>query len=132
MLMLHVFINTILKTLIMKPNELRIGNLVYWNNEKVEISSISETEITLKTFFDIKIKIDAIKPIPLSFEWIETLGFEKIKHINGYIFWVHKRAMIDIYFDRNMMKLMGHPIKCKLQFHLLQNLYFATMGEELV
>ena len=116
----------------MKPNELRIGNLVYWNNEKVEISSISETEITLKTFFDIKIKIDAIKPIPLSFEWIETLGFEKIKHINGYIFWVHKKAMIDIYFDRNMMKLMGHPLKCKLQFHLLQNLYFATMGEELV
>jgi hypothetical protein len=116
----------------MKPNELRIGNFVYWNNEKVEIDSISETEITLKTFFNIKIKINTIKPIPLSYEWIETLGFEKIRHINGYIFWVHKRSKIEIYFDRNMMKWNAFPIKCPLQIHQLQNLYYSIMGEELV
>ena len=116
----------------MKPNELRIGNFVSWKNEKVEIDSISETEITLKTFFNIKIKLAEIKPIALSFEWIETLGFEKIRHINGYIFWVHKKSKIEIYFDRNMMKWMGYPIKCKLQVHQLQNLYYSVMGEELV
>jgi hypothetical protein len=116
----------------MKPNELRIGNFVYWNNEKVEIDSISETEITLKTFFNIKIKMDAIKPIPLSYEWIETLGFEKIRHVNGYIFWVHKRSKIEIYFDRNMIKWNGFPVKCPLKFHHLQNLYYSLTGEELV
>jgi hypothetical protein len=116
----------------MKANELRIGNFVSWKNEKVEIDSISETEITLKTFFNIKIKLAEIKPIVLSYEWIETLGFEKIRHINGYIFWVHKKAKIEIYFDRTMIKWQGYPTKCKLQVHQLQNLYYSVMGDELV
>ena len=58
----------------MKNTELRIGNLVEWNGEIGVISQLFEMEVVFKCGeSDL---YTALKPIPLTEEWLLKLGFK--------------------------------------------------------
>lgn len=106
----------------LKPQELRIGNLVDWNGEIGIISQLLEMEVAFKCGeCDL---YEALKPIPLTEEWLLNFGYTK-KYSNfwnlGHIVW----ECYDSFFicDKN-----GITLK---YVHQLQNLYFAINGREL-
>ena len=118
----------------MKTNELRIGNLVYFNDKVVNI--------TIGDFHIIEKESKFFKPIPLTEEWLLKFGFEKddnfgnwhLNHLEiykkdlsvigidnkGNIYWYFYAA--DDYYSWTQ----------KLDYvNQLQNLYFALTGKEL-
>lgn len=130
---------------IMKVNELRIGNLVYdEQNRCYEIESIItdriKNTIQLNLIDESGCGIENavnVTPIPLTEEWLEKLGFKKGFKDN----WYHKESNEYFNFLRPLSKcstchvesgnfddIDGIPIK---YVHQLQNLYFALTGEEL-
>lgn len=112
----------------MKVNELRVGNYVMHPDNKsyfgVSGALIKELQISQHLQKD-------LKPIPLTEEWLEKFGFEKIKHIHNGIYYLHRLVKISIY-PNGMIELRGSVGWNKMQYvHQLQNLYFALTGEEL-
>jgi hypothetical protein len=73
----------------MKANELRVGNLVYPNDENATPYPIIEIHEDYVVCFkavmpwqvESNIRYDLIEPIPLTEEWLLKFGFEKMKHI---------------------------------------------------
>jgi len=124
----------------MKANELRIGNLVYYESEndynKLEkyLCKIDGEDIH---------KIDreenyanSHKPIPLTEEWLLKFGFEK----DGFD-WI-----IKLHYDTELILNFGKYSNAVIQdnedgdsislhnpkyVHQLQNLFFALTGKEL-
>ena len=133
----------------MKPQDLRIGNYVYYENTTHIISGIMGSKIYSwwvkdgKPVIEYEQKdiggaqvenpyIDVIsrhEPIPLTEEWLIKLGieFKDKKHL----YWVKGAFNLelteegDVYFE-----VYSHYIDVKY-VHQLQNLYFALTGEEL-
>lgn len=74
-----------------------------------------------------KSAIDTLRPIPLTAEWIEKFGFDKLPNQNKYDmdkFWACKL--------RNGNEWHFEDLECIVKYvHQLQNLYFALTGEEL-
>lgn len=129
-----------------KPNELRIGNIIGWRTgfggliigqafevhaDKIAISSaVPEGEEGGQGFM----KIAGIEPVPLTPEWLERCGF--LAHKNGLlvangVFIEHKppRFVTLFYSDgTSYARPMGKHIE---YLHQLQNLYFDLTGEEL-
>lgn len=115
----------------MKPNELRIGNLV-WSNygpyDRLEdyVVLIHEDFLLTKGHGKSNIAFHFIEPIPLTEEWLLKFGFENWDrgawvnktslHKQDGLFWCHT-------YHLNEM--------CIEHVHQLQNLYFAFTGEEL-
>jgi hypothetical protein len=105
----------------MKVNDLRIGNLVLFNN--TDIGTVTGIEgfvsgqfkISINNRIDIKYYFDVIKAIPLTEEWLLKFGFVKDKLTN-----------YDWY--KGDFEICIHDIK---HVHQLQNLYHALTGEEL-
>ena len=120
----------------MKANDLRIGNLVRWEDESKDIEKITSIEISHNNNGAVEtentegfIYLFEFQPIPITPEWLERAGFEK----NG-IRW----CMKDIKF--HISNVNGHCVYgnhagdfiAKAQhIHQLQNLYFALTGNEL-
>jgi hypothetical protein len=121
----------------MKAKDLRIGNLVYFNEE------------LLKFDFESGWNFDFIKPIPLTEEWLLKFGFEKVIYESDetgygtdYELDIKGVGLIS-YSDDFSCALFGskESSKDELGFlpnwdnckhvHSLQNLYFALTGEEL-
>jgi hypothetical protein len=121
----------------MKAKDLRIGNLVYFNEE------------LLKFDFESGWNFDFIKPIPLTEEWLLKFGFEKViyesdetGYNNHYELDIKGVGLIS-YLDDFSCALFGskESSKDELGFlpnwdnckhvHSLQNLYFALTGQEL-
>ncbi len=121
----------------MKAKDLRIGNLVYFNEE------------LLKFDFESGWNFDFIKPIPLTKEWLLKFGFEKVIYEsdetgygNDYELDIKGVGLIS-YSDDFSCALFGskESSKDELGFlpnwdnckhvHSLQNLYFALTGVEL-
>lgn len=127
-----------------KPQELRIGNLVKWGVHECIIKGIHTDTVTGKdpyVYGSVMIgamPIHTIEGIDLTPEWLEKLGFNKSQHIFKTAFWnidvVGHQLMINpengavvIAFDGN--QIITHA---KIQYiHQLQNLYFALTGKEL-
>ena len=114
----------------MKANELRIGNLLLFENEVQELSSIhSDNTIRLrKTKEDnchgcYHVNTIIIKPIPLTEEWLLKFGFEKAYETC----YQYKDFILN---DKFIMMDIDITIQLK-HVHQLQNLYFALTGEEL-
>tara|TARA_R110000765_G_C18892396_1_gene603219 strand:- start:917 stop:1288 length:372 start_codon:yes stop_codon:yes gene_type:complete len=119
----------------MKANELRLGNLVLFNNETVEIKT-----------YDFKYP-ETFKPITLTEECLVKFGFEKSKYknvFNGYDFIIKTNCCWMSYTSSDFSlsiadKKSGldssdmlNPIhNAIINVHQLQNLYFALTGEEL-
>ena len=104
----------------MKVNELRIGNLVYFEDE------------ILKFDFESGFNFDFIKPIPLTEEICYKLGCyygfggEPRFELNNQI------TMSILFINGNTLCLIGDDLQVQIYFvHQLQNLYFALTNEEL-
>lgn len=129
----------------MEAKELRIGNLVSYQNQNLKIYSIDATatlsESWVMYFYVLSdgimekpIHTDSTKllPILLTDEWILSLGFENsgdffiLNDIRIYKF--HPKFESDTYiFDFGMSNSY-----LELDYvHELQNLYFTLTGEEL-
>jgi hypothetical protein len=109
----------------MKPNELRIGSYVYFEDE------------LLKFDFEMGWNFDYIKPIPLTEEWLLKLGFECILDISYSFPKPYDNLELSYYGSINgfkkgwvINKLFGLSNGIKY-VHELQNLYFALTNEEL-
>ena len=137
----------------MTPAELRIGNLVDYNGEIIEvdlIDSLRETINNPENDCESGISISDLKPILLTEELLLKFGFEKYDWFDGYfIKYNNKHLMIQfyeprkeilIYFtkiskDKYGYKMNGRDYLFKLNKYYanqLQNLYFALTGEELI
>ncbi len=112
----------------MRKEELRIGNWVDLKHEKYEYESFQFD-------FDMGLKMEYIKPIPLTEDWLLKFGFDLIN--NEYhqsrnhdlkLHWtVNKNKMIPEFNEKRFVT--GYDFK---YVHQLQNLYFALTGEELI
>lgn len=122
----------------MKKTELRIGNLVLRENQDYS------TEITLISGFDLwhaeqeddirhMVEWRSLKPITLTEEWLEKLGFHKYDYLRGYPWKTGAqtpRSRVKIRVNDNKqicVSGIGH-----IEYvHELQNIYFALVGFEL-
>jgi hypothetical protein len=117
----------------MEASELRIGNLVLFNN--TDIGTVTGIEgfvsgqfkISINNRIDIKYYCDVIKPIPLTEEWLLKFGFklDGDYYVNGqWLFEFYPDGFSDFLIDNTAI-----PIK---HVHQLQNLYHALTQTELV
>jgi len=120
-------------------NELRIGNLVYWNiPEKMQykyndgrVGSVPHEVVAIlnRSLHTIPISLGKLDKgdyigIPLTEEWLVRLGF-KFKNGYGYTF-------VRGYVTKSDKYWIYHDICVKINYvHQLQNLYFALTGTEL-
>ena len=118
----------------MNAKELRLGNAVYFNNE---IDTICEIGQANNGFCEkggyFNFDKGAVKPIPLTEEWILKFGFEKDEK-NEYWFW-KKCVSVSVLGYIELLSFNRQSFKTNIQLkyiHQLQNLYFALIGEELV
>lgn len=138
----------------MKPNELRINNIVlldnkeYWPevaNIPMLITQITETESLKrgKWTYSVGLKelnqsagyndtysqfIDFIKPIPLTEDWLLKMGFGKWENKK---IWSYKSVLI-YYHSKHMFCYGKSYSRTKLKYiHQVQNLIFALTGTEL-
>lgn len=117
----------------MRPNELRIGNLVkYSDGSFFKVVGIHEfgldVEDNIETTY---MEYENFEPIPLTEEILLKCGFtflpqgdevyQQIFTYNGFDIWMHDDGFCHDY-------LCGGDIK---HLHQLQNLYFALTNEEL-
>jgi len=118
----------------MKPNELRIGNLVYFNHcdyNKFTPMKINYTKnpniLGLERVTVNRIEYNNIEPIPFTEEWITRFSMMKIgANLQVGIITLWKNINDGMYYFRY------DGISVKISFiHQLQNLYFAIAGEEL-
>lgn len=119
-----------------KPEELRVGNLVNVLSESdnillptgqtIKISEITwegVTEILPKREKNIKLNYRNIDPIPLNEDWLFKFGFEREGQVIG-------RLRLDTDFGISIIDFNNLPNHCKY-VHQFQNLYFVLTGEEL-
>jgi hypothetical protein len=116
----------------MKANELRIGNLVNYNEGGIfKVIGIHEFGIDCEDEIETTyMEYENFKPIPLTEEWLLKFGFEermfgwwsdvlflRTENRNGYFYdWQKTNQTTGTYIE---------------YVHQLQNLYFALTGEEL-
>lgn len=137
----------------MTSNELRIGNLVYpielWDGEPYSVTAENLSESIYESV-DVNhekrlvhILNGQIAPIPLTEEWLLTLGFEKIERENykSRKWYLREDIPHAIRFNLQKATIGGQQVMSAhkndacvqhIQYvHQLQNLYFALSGEEI-
>jgi hypothetical protein len=127
----------------MKANELRIGNLVYFEKPvHVQLGDIIDLKnkiVSLSTYGIHLIEADEntkVNPIPLTEELLLKFGFSK--HNNTFYL---ERIIFDISYNDELENGIsicigeycsrGSCFEHIKSVHQLQNLYFALTGEEL-
>lgn len=120
----------------MEAKELRIGNLVYYENDKVT-EEISTTNLIFIEYWNLnkgKNKTEPenrYKPIPLTEEWLFKFGFE----LNNKG-WSKDNIDYFIEYNDNIFDVVAYSfyyIIAQIKYvHQLQNLYFALTGKELI
>lgn len=125
-----------------KANELRVGNKVYYTvsgskKHIGEITQVVKTEDGIKGTIDYHYPLSFGEPINLTPEILEKCGFEWSiyhqafhKHSDGHETYDLNECYPSGYQFSTFKKqaLIGIPVK---HLHQLQNLYFALTGEEL-
>jgi len=108
----------------MKASELRIGNIVYFNDN--DVHTITGRDILDLDLYPLD---DSFTPIPLSEQWLVKFGFEEVERYGKGVWMVHDFILI-FYPDECLLCDCDIDVKIK-HVHQLQNLYFALTGEEL-
>lgn len=112
-------------------NELRIGNIVLRKNSNDEWK---ETTVNLTYMGLIYEFPEDYKPIPLTEDWFEKLGFELnddyLSEDHLYKDWVKKGVRIQLPFLTYSDEDGEVSIDIK-SVHQLQNLFYSLTGEEL-
>ncbi len=130
----------------MEAKELRIGNIVSYNNKAIKVNNILDFAINM-TFHSIsgdrdeEILIEEIEPIPLTEEILLKIGFEKSFNVgcsekdHNVYYWSGKISLtIDLELSSGNYNYDSTPVDGAepLKYvHQLQNLYHALTGEEL-
>jgi len=126
----------------MKAEELRIGNLIFWDIPE-KLNTIHEViGIRNKKPQTIPISlgesIEDYKPIPLTEEWLKMFGANCIGAKGWNFISVNKADTSYIYFNPNGIGLAidngttENAIEVEIKYvHQLQNLYFALTNTEL-
>jgi hypothetical protein len=113
----------------MKPNDLRMGNLVYNRHNEVTEVDLSD----LKQMCQPRMDGHGYSGIPLTSQWLEKMGYKEDHH-NYYIgsiiaLSVHARYYSGILY---LQVLNGMYLGDRVKFvHEYQNLYHALTGNEL-
>ena len=125
----------------MKANELRLNNLVMYNNKILPIHCI-QGDSTIRLLHDGNsvgcYSIKEINPILLTEDILLQCGFEELKQSKGQyviisesIYAIQLEIMFGFLKDGSMLV---HLNDCEFELkhlHQLQNLYFALTNEEL-
>lgn len=137
----------------MKASELRIGNLIEWEDEShgivrvTAIKSYKESEDIIR-FEELSgageggAQLDEFIPVKLTEEWLLKFGF---KVSENKLVYDHPTPAIPedehkdlgtsypaFFFNKRLDKWMDCHTRVTIQYvHQLQNLYFALTGEEL-
>jgi hypothetical protein len=114
----------------MKESELRIGNyvnLIAEGHEKEPDTFKWDLE-DYEFYYD---RMNFIKPIPLTEDWLLKVGFWK--DIDSRTFKVNNCTLqLDNYQDEGFMAIIfGEDLKLIKYVHQLQNLYFCLTNKEL-
>lgn len=126
---------------IMNVADLKIKNLVEYKNQ---IYTITEIFQSLKQAYFVKIEndsqsfsvpADAIKPIQITEEWLEKLGFSRTYSSDQRIRYERPETFIKYDIDLSSRKILeglkiyGNSIKCKY-IHEFQNIFSCLFGKE--
>jgi hypothetical protein len=129
----------------MKVNELRIGNLVEYNDCLAYVYSVESAEPRVNSNFNDKeivtlqlnglttVTINEVQPIPLTEEWLLKFGFERL-HQSNYILLENGSEsfhLCETIFSYWVLEFKGLHWSRIQHVHQLQNLYQALTGEEL-
>lgn len=125
-------------TTTIKPQELRIGNLVADSDGNiVEVESIDASGINIgfdnsdPTYSSPDLTFDQIKPIPLTEEWLVRFGAEKVKE-NVIVYGRFKLVWKSNYNYWYVLYLNTQTYLTKLDtVHEWQNFIFVMDGHEL-
>lgn len=111
-----------------QANELRIGNLILFYKDVIEINYINKTHIGYGKGNFAPISFNNFEPIPLTEEWLLKFGFEVSEIFkNSYIL-----NSVEIYIQDGLYWYdFGNDRVEVKTIHQLQNLYFALNDEEL-
>ena len=117
----------------MKNNELRVGNLILFDDKVVDVTGIAKSGFYFgKHGFAINL-LEWFQPIPLTEEWLLKAGFEKVGvnyQKDWILLWTYLKTG-EVHFVLNEPNSNKRHIT-ELKFvHQLQNLYFALEGSEL-
>ena len=115
----------------MIPTELRLGNLVRYND-----MTTVDIEVDIEDLILIKEQLDGCtySPIPLTEEWLIKLGFESGTDNNGTLPVFRKGKYTFARWGRNKWQFWINTVdiyNSPQYVHQLQNLYFALTGGEL-
>lgn len=124
----------------MKAEELRIGNFVEYFGKWIQIDGIKRlssgkfsVEICEKrpsgsSWCELApIDSPSLKPIPLTEEWLERLGFEKINEWVILDRFTLRKTYLGVFYKN---EVVNDYVRIDY-IHQLQNLYYALTGAEL-
>lgn len=133
-----------------KPNEIRIGNLVNWEAEHLgggvsKVISVGEHYFEAESLQGLYIReienSNNIEPIPLTPEWLESIGMKKRFSSDDCNIWDIKEELKPLptrnktftlaLIDKGWVYPTAPGAVPFHYVHQLQNLYFALTGEEL-
>lgn len=142
----------------MKSSDLKIGNIIglQFINRRPQQDNTVKTDMFLEpcTVNEIKessvnisdlgrnmrviVQYEYVKPIPITAEWLERLGFSFNRSVavfdefqkENIVYMIWKNGRKDLGLDTNVVSYGNKHIKCQF-VHQLQNLYYALCGEEL-
>lgn len=122
----------------MEGKDLRIGNIISFKGEPVEVIKIYGSglvQVFSETFqfWDADIQDGEAEPIPLSEGWLNKFGFKKDHHgyyfedINSLSFSIDKDGkFLPCYNDR----VINQHLRI-FHLHQLQNLYYVLTGQDI-
>lgn len=121
----------------MEAKDLRIGDLIYAENEIVEVNYLTPYSIGYGNGNFAPNTFNIFQPIPLTEDWLVRFGFEK--EYSDYYLLIGKARIIFKYYGGLAHQLdiiqdgrhISMHIGCTKYVHELQNLYFALTGKEL-
>lgn len=121
--------------------DLRIGNLIHYNNNHKEIGKISllvSDIVDALSYCQINYRRDKkhwlinLQPVKLTEDWLTAFGFIKLGELD-FFYILESEMNLKISCDLKMVawyNLQLHNVKIKY-VHQLQNLHFALTGYEL-
>jgi hypothetical protein len=120
----------------MTSNELRIGNLISFDNEIISV--LPNTIVAIYSLRESKLKSSAL-PIRITIYWLKKFGFNgKINHIskcgNFYLGYdaEYGRHDMSIWYQKGSFCFSHTNTFTVIKYvHQLQNLYFLLTGKEL-
>lgn len=124
----------------MEINELRVGNLVFYQGEISKVTGLSEEDYSIKISNksgDLIVQINDLKPIEITESWFKENGFVEDSNY-GFLVLNNSVLRSDVYDTGNGWHIHVDDQDYCTSFsgivkdlHTLQNIYFYATGNEL-